>query len=247
MKVLITGASGLIGGECLKQCLSHPSVAVVVAFVRCSLASEISAHPKLKQVIIEDFAKWPQGHFEGTLRCCGDHMTTSDSDSSNGRTRAMGTYRGSPTADFDCPLGFLRSMAPVLEAESKVEKGYPFRYIQLSGKFTRGDQDKKLWFMECPRKLKGPCDVRILEFADAHKDSWKISVVKPGAVGTETMLGTRMASAIMGSNWSVLIEEVGAFMTYLVVDGAGESAVVENGRIVQRGREILQSQLQSHS
>lgn len=47
--------------------------------------------------------------------------------------------------------------------------------------------------------------------------------------------------AIMGENWSIRSEELGAFMTYLAIDGKEEQPVTENARIVRRGRELLKS------
>ena len=60
MKILITGASGMIGGEVLSQSLAHPEVTSVIAFVRQKLATKISEHPKLQTVIIKDFANWTE-------------------------------------------------------------------------------------------------------------------------------------------------------------------------------------------
>jgi uncharacterized protein YbjT (DUF2867 family) len=60
MKVLIVGASGMIGGEALFQCLAHPSISSVVAFVRRDLPADVSDHPKLECVLMKDFAKWPE-------------------------------------------------------------------------------------------------------------------------------------------------------------------------------------------
>lgn len=59
MKILITGASGFIGGEALTQCLNHPKVSNVVAFVRRDLPAELQDNPKLECVVIKDFAEWP--------------------------------------------------------------------------------------------------------------------------------------------------------------------------------------------
>lgn len=60
MKVLIVGASGSIGSEALRQCLLHPRITTVVAFVRRNLPAEFSSNPKLVCLLIEDFAKWPE-------------------------------------------------------------------------------------------------------------------------------------------------------------------------------------------
>ena len=60
MKVLIVGASGSIGSEALFQCLSHPLITSVVAFVRRDLPAEVSSNSKLDVVEIKDFAIWPE-------------------------------------------------------------------------------------------------------------------------------------------------------------------------------------------
>lgn len=63
----------------------------------------------------------------------------------------MGSYNGSVTVDLEYGLAFIEAMGKVLEANLPIT---PFRYVQLSGKFVRQDQDAKLWFLEYPRKLK---------------------------------------------------------------------------------------------
>lgn len=63
----------------------------------------------------------------------------------------MGSYIGSVTADLEYPLAFLEGMAHVLKT---VPARTPFRCVHLSGKFVRQNQEKKLWFLEKPRKLK---------------------------------------------------------------------------------------------
>lgn len=63
----------------------------------------------------------------------------------------MGSYAGSLAADLEYPVAFLESMIPVLEKHTGRP---PFRYVHLSGKFVRQDQEKRLWFMEKPRKIK---------------------------------------------------------------------------------------------
>ena len=57
MKVLIAGATGGIGSQALRQSLAHPQITKVVAFTRRSLSLE---HPKLDNILIKDFAKWPE-------------------------------------------------------------------------------------------------------------------------------------------------------------------------------------------
>lgn len=70
MKVLIVGASGMIGSEALTQCLANPNITSVIAFARRDLSADVSKHPKLEVVLIKDFAKWPedvlQAHSDAT-------------------------------------------------------------------------------------------------------------------------------------------------------------------------------------
>lgn len=58
MKVLIVGASGAIGGGVLDQCLAHPEITTIVAFVRRELPPTVSANSKLRCIIKKDFARW---------------------------------------------------------------------------------------------------------------------------------------------------------------------------------------------
>lgn len=61
MKVLLTGATGTIGGGALRACLAHPQITKVVAFVRRALPEEISSKPKLETVLVGDFSNWSEG------------------------------------------------------------------------------------------------------------------------------------------------------------------------------------------
>ncbi|KAF7553548.1 hypothetical protein G7Z17_g3568 [Cylindrodendrum hubeiense] len=232
MKVLIVGASGMIGGEILLQCLTHPSISTVVAFVRRELPAAVSENPKLQCVVIKDFSVWPEELLQAHTDAAG-------------MIWAMGSYNGSVTADLEYPSAFQENMAQVLE---KNPTGSQFRFVQLSGKFVRQNQEQKLWFLEKPRKIKGLLETKTLEVAKSHAAIWKGFIVKPGGVVAKTIMGNGVVGvmtsmgAAMGENWSVRIDELGAFMTYLAIDGEGEDPLIENARIVRRGRELLKLQ-----
>lgn len=63
----------------------------------------------------------------------------------------MGTNSGSITADLEYPLAFAEGMAKVLEKQPSRPR---FRYVHLSGKFVRQNQEEPLWFLEEARKIK---------------------------------------------------------------------------------------------
>ncbi|KAI0517844.1 hypothetical protein F5B22DRAFT_602694 [Xylaria bambusicola] len=226
MKVLIAGASGSIGGECLAQCLAHPKISTVVAFVRRDLPVEVSSHPKLQCAKITDFAQWPEDLLEAHADAAG-------------MIWAMGSYKGSRAVDVEYPLAFMRDMDRVLQSRPSRPR---FGYVHLSGMFTRHDQDTKLWWLEYARKIRGLGEAKVLEFGNSNDVRWRVSVVRPGGVATEAIIGSRTLASMLGENWLVRIEELGAFMTYLAIDGGEEGAIIENARIVRKGRELLKTQ-----
>jgi uncharacterized protein YbjT (DUF2867 family) len=64
MKVLITGATGRIGGAVLQQCLKHPQITSLVALVRRELpndfiSSDNANRQKFEAIVVKDFADWP--------------------------------------------------------------------------------------------------------------------------------------------------------------------------------------------
>jgi uncharacterized protein YbjT (DUF2867 family) len=55
MKVIITGATGMVGKGVLLECLDHPEVSEVLSIGRSSLKMD---HPKLKEMIHKDFSEF---------------------------------------------------------------------------------------------------------------------------------------------------------------------------------------------
>jgi len=64
MKVLITGATGGIGGGALEQCLIHPDIHSVTVLSRRDLPSTISENKKLTCLIVKDFSDLSSGVLE---------------------------------------------------------------------------------------------------------------------------------------------------------------------------------------
>ncbi|KAI8966429.1 hypothetical protein F5Y11DRAFT_343490 [Daldinia sp. FL1419] len=224
MKILVVGASGAIGGVVLRHCLAHPDISKVVAFVRRDLPADVSNNPRLECVIIEDFSKWP----EDVLQAHSDA----------GVERNMGTNTGNVQADLEYPLAFIESMGRVLEAKPR---GTPFKYVHLSGMFVRQNQEERLCFLEENRKMKGRLETKSLAFAESHSTIWKTFIVRPGGVAGNGLMVPSMVATVLGENWCVRVEELAAFMTYLAIDGQGEDLLLQNTRIVRKGRELLES------
>lgn len=78
LRALLLGASGMVGGEVLRECLAHPNIAHVTALVRRPLGVE---HPKLKQIIhgdFTDFSALDLRGFDVCFYCIGAYTGTLD-------------------------------------------------------------------------------------------------------------------------------------------------------------------------
>ncbi len=68
MKVIVTGATGMVGKGVLLECLDHPEVKEVLSISRRSLKME---HPKLRELIHQDFMDFDsvKDHLKGYDAC----------------------------------------------------------------------------------------------------------------------------------------------------------------------------------
>jgi N-acetyl-gamma-glutamylphosphate reductase len=59
MKVILSGATGFIGGEVLTQALAHPSITSLICLSRRALPESVTTNPKVKVIIVSDFTSYP--------------------------------------------------------------------------------------------------------------------------------------------------------------------------------------------
>ncbi|KAM0287751.1 hypothetical protein ACHAQH_000282 [Verticillium albo-atrum] len=232
MKVLITGATGSVGGAALQACLNHPDITSVVAVLRRELPADIASNPKITTVILKDFSSWP----DEVLRAHKDAAAM---------IWAMGTYdNNNVTVNLDYPVAFQEAFSKILQEERPA--GPKFSFILLSGKFVRQDQEARLYFLEEARKIKGRAETRSLAVAEEYPEQWQAFILRPGAIITHGMVGSGVVGALMSVNWVVKIDELAAYMAEVAACGQGEETIVENARIVAHGKELLEQQVDSH-
>ena len=68
MKVILSGATGFIGGEVLNQALAHPAVTSLVCLTRRPLPEPANSNLKIKVITLTDFSTYtPEtlSHLEG--------------------------------------------------------------------------------------------------------------------------------------------------------------------------------------
>ena len=72
MKLILFGATGLVGGAILKRALEEPAITSVIAVTRRILPEELTKNSKLENVVIKDFLEYSDdvtARFSGAQVC----------------------------------------------------------------------------------------------------------------------------------------------------------------------------------
>ncbi len=125
-KVIITGASGMIGGNLLNLCINDDSISEIISLVR--KPSGIN-HNKLKEIVISDFL-----HYEA----CSQYFSNSDI-----VFYCLGVYTGAAAADL---FRKITVDYPIALAKSVYSKSPNARFCLLSGQGADSTEKTKVMF-----------------------------------------------------------------------------------------------------
>lgn len=222
MKIILSGVTGFIGSEVLRQCQQDPTITSVIALTRHPLLASITKDSKITEIILEDFNVYRDDvvkEMEGADACIW----------------SLGTKEGRPDIEIDYPMAFCKAFAPVVARQQK-----PFRYIHCSARLAETDQEKCLLFCQNERRIKGMAELLMMDFEHnkLHEGLWQTYIVKPSVVlpkKGEKCDFRWFASAFIDT---VAVDELAAAMIDIVEYGS-EVQVSMNGDIVMRGRAVL--------
>ncbi|KAI0181764.1 putative nucleoside-diphosphate-sugar epimerase [Hypoxylon sp. FL1284] len=174
MKLIISGATGFVGRELIRQSLSRREISSVVALARKPVPVpdnlEDGADPaKLRSVVVEDYERY------------SDEVIKEFADASACIWTVAITPSKSKTYDSDelkrvcqtCALAGLKAMH-----QSGLSK--PFRFLYMSGAGGERDQTKKLAYMQEYMRMRGDTETKVL--ALAKELDVEVTVAKPGLV-----------------------------------------------------------------
>jgi len=224
MKVVLSGSTGYIGGEVLTQCLNHPSISSVLVLTRRD-PGDLAENPKAKVIIVKDFTSY-------------DELTINELKTADAAIWCMGTFNGDERVDIEYPLTFIKAI------KTRPPGPTHFRYVQLGGAFTElppkeGQKERSLWFYANGRRVRGAAEARVSESAeDGSQSEFTVYVVKPGAV----LPGAILPRCILGDSLSIRIDELGATMVDLAVQG-NEQKVFHNQEIIKHGRKLQENSI----
>ncbi len=201
MKIIITGATGMVGEGVLLVCLQHPNVSQVLSVSRKPLANK---HPKLKELIVRDFSelekyKTELQSYDGCLFCAGV--------SSIGETEATFTNK---TFDFVVPFGkLLAEINPFLT----------FIYVSGSGTDS-SEQGKVMW-----ARVKGRTENALSKLPFKGVYHFRPGLMKP-VVGQKNVKPIfRVVTAlypvvkVLAPKWTCTLDQVGNAMLHCVDKG----------------------------
>ncbi|MCJ1395431.1 hypothetical protein MMC18_008317 [Xylographa bjoerkii] len=228
MKVVLCGASGLVGGEALIQCLANEAITSVLALTRRPLPKELLANPKVVNILHEDFSHYPDTLIEqlaGAEACIWaiGGMNAKFSDPKTAHTVNVEYTRAA--AHF-----FAKTLVPAVSPSGK-----KFRFVYCSGWGTENDLEKPLWWMQDSRRVKGEAENGLFALEKGNEGVFEVLVVRPAGILPKERT---LKGLILMLGPAVKVEAVGVVMVDMVVKGC-EKKTLENGEIVRRGMELL--------
>lgn len=230
MKVILTGASGFIGGEILQQCLRNPSITSLVVLSRRQIElppQNVDGAKQSKVVLLEDFESYSPtvlSELSGAEACLW----------------ALGSTTREPVAgrkiNLDYTMAGANAFATSLATQLETQGG-KFRFVYTSGMVTSKDQNKKLWISQEFRRIRGDVENKLLSLPEElGRKNFEPIIVRPGGVLAK---GKGFVTSLL-PNWTISVEQLAASMIDLAIKGRdSEKDTWECGELVKRGNEIL--------
>lgn len=225
MKIILTGSTGLVGGEVLRQALAHPSITEAVVLARRQVTDPaVANNPKLRTVIHSDFEHYSDETMAQLKGASGCVWALGDARNMN-EAYQMKTRRDWPFASAEA---FATKAAP---------PDTPFRFVLTSSFLTEHDQQRSLWFLGRMRKVGGQVDLGFVDLPEIFANL-ECFVTRPAVVlNVSRTLVNRVASLVMPS---VGVDELAAVMLDAAVNGRKDGKkFFENKELREMGRELL--------
>ncbi|KAI0435879.1 NAD(P)-binding protein [Xylaria telfairii] len=175
MKLIVTGATGFVGQEIIRQSLSHPKISTIVALARSPVVAPEklpagSDSSKLKSVVIQDYEVYPDDvkkEFSGADACIWTVAITPSK---------------SKTYDFEevkriCHTSTIAGLRSMHEAGTAT----PFRFLYMSGAAAERDQNKTPKLMAQYCLMRGETENQLLALA-SELGGIEVAVAKPGYI-----------------------------------------------------------------
>ncbi|KAI8818465.1 uncharacterized protein EV422DRAFT_167745 [Fimicolochytrium jonesii] len=219
-RIILTGATGMTGGETLRQLLAHPAVEKVTVLTRRPLTDPaVNTSPKLVTVIHNDFTEYNsivgklQGH-DALIWCLGGKPSPDQSESDFIRINH----------DF-----------PVNAAKALSHLSPTFRFCHVSGMSVTQNEDAVFPWQKITRNIKGRSE-RHLNDIHAAQPTFETYHLHPAGIippkATETWTAFAVTAAI-APFIVVKVEDLAEALIYCALNGweVPKDRVIGNGVI----------------
>ncbi|XWW95235.1 hypothetical protein V2A60_003189 [Cordyceps javanica] len=240
MKLIVVGATGLIGTEVIRQALSHKSVTSVVALGRRPTPppKSVTAGPaleKFQSVTLDDFTSYPddvKSQLAGADACIWLLAITPTA---------------SKTMDFETVkkvcVDYVMEGFSVLKQLPRPEGGKPLRFVYASGAKAERDQTKKPWILGDYTLMRGRIETQLLEATKQSGGIIETCLLRLGLVKSPERMGlvTGMLASAAASVISlplIDIREIGAAAVSAAVHGFDKDTL-DNDDLIAMGRKEL--------
>ncbi|EMC97332.1 hypothetical protein BAUCODRAFT_68197 [Baudoinia panamericana UAMH 10762] len=158
MKIVLTGATGLIGSEVLDQCIAHNYIERIFVITRKPLDQKYygkAAKGKVTEIIHDNFEEYP----EALLRRLRDEGVEGCIWALGRRYENFKSKEEAEKVTITYPMkaaeAFAKELATALSPQRMPKAKFPFRFIFLSVWGAEQDQNRGLWAWSDWRKTKG--------------------------------------------------------------------------------------------
>lgn len=236
MKIIITGATGRIGGAALQNALSSSLITTVVVLSRRETGIK---HAKLQTVIKKDFLQYSTEELvqlEGAEACIWyipyfwgllggpDLLTSCD--------RALGAPTSGADIHVQYPLAAQRAFATSLAP--KTPSGKPFRFVLLSGAAIVRDQTTRLPPGMSGFKKRGQVELDFVDFEAQNQETWKSFITRPRMV----IMPGSWISWVIPAGFQIPVEVLAAALVSVAVTGEAEQTL-DNAALTAIGKEAM--------
>ncbi|KKK24514.1 hypothetical protein ARAM_002352 [Aspergillus rambellii] len=211
MKVILTGCTGFVGGEVLRQCIQNPSISSIVVLSRRQLSGPIAQNPKVAVKIMQDFLVYPESLMqdlhgaEASQHVRPGHVSKNHVEYTMAAVGAFSEYRTATGANAK-----------------------PFRFIYCSGVAAVRDQETTLWLLPGMRRIRGQIENELVAYQENHPDTMHTYIVRPAMILSPN---TTLHSLVFGMVASIKVNVLAKVMVDLALNGS-EEQIWENSAMI---------------
>ncbi|KAH8920790.1 hypothetical protein BT69DRAFT_1244942 [Atractiella rhizophila] len=229
MKLILAGATGLVGSEVLRQALSSSHVEHITVLSRRPLPASVPSSSKLTVHVLTDFTKYDPALLVGHTACIWALGPSSRGMNEMDYTMATYTY----------PMEFAKAVLKSREMGEPVEGG-KFNMIYVSGEGARQDETSYAMF----GRIKGRAEKHLIELAPDKIISlpFRPSFIFPHRGWSAFSLRDKVLFPIVkplastiNSEWEITDEEVAKGLLWSAWKGEREHNGGKRGEAVMSG------------